>query len=87
MDILVIQNQHGDTEQEEHQQEDTVKREYSLKRMITSVIFITVSYTADDHNGFNAVLIRSEPSKDVKFNTEIKTFIPDIVFTRHSHKI
>jgi len=65
---------------------DTVKGEYSIVEADGTIR--TVSYTADDRNGFNAVVTRSEPPKNTK-NTavEVKTFIPVALFARDWHKV
>ncbi|GAB1859025.1 Cuticle protein 19 [Camponotus japonicus] len=64
---------------------DTVKGEYSVVEEDGTIR--TVSYTADDRNGFNAVVTRSEPPKNAKSAAEIKTFIPGAIFTNDRHKI
>lgn len=64
---------------------DTVKGEYSVVEADGTIR--TVSYTADDRNGFNAVVTRSEPPKNTRSAAEIKTFIPGAVFTNDRHKI
>ncbi|CAL7941947.1 unnamed protein product [Xylocopa violacea] len=53
---------------------DTVKGEYSVVEADGSIR--TVTYTADDHNGFNAVVTRNEPPKNVKQDDNLKAFLP-----------
>ncbi|XP_016909907.1 cuticle protein 19-like isoform X2 [Apis cerana] len=54
---------------------DTVKGEYSVVEADGSIR--TVTYTADDHNGFNAVVTRNEPPKNVmKQDGNLKAFLP-----------
>lgn len=36
----------------------------------------TVTYTADDHNGFNAVVTRNEPPKNARQEVNVKRFLP-----------
>ncbi|XP_076243479.1 cuticle protein 19 [Calliopsis andreniformis] len=53
---------------------DTVKGEYSIVEADGSIRRVT--YTADDHNGFNAVVTRNEPLKNTEENMNLKTFLP-----------
>ncbi|XP_076299332.1 uncharacterized protein LOC143218178 isoform X2 [Lasioglossum baleicum] len=53
---------------------DTVKGEYSVVEADGSIR--TVTYTADNHNGFNAVVTRNEPPKNLKSETNLKAFLP-----------
>ncbi|XP_029166809.1 larval cuticle protein A1A-like [Nylanderia fulva] len=64
---------------------DTVKGEYSVVEADGTIR--TVSYTADDRNGFNAIVTRSEPPKNTKSAAELKTFIPGVIFTNDRHTI
>jgi len=83
----VIDGYTGDSKSAwEERDGDTVKGEYSVVEADGTIR--TVSYTADDRNGFNAVVTRSEPPKNTK-NTavEVKTFIPVALFARDRHKI
>jgi hypothetical protein len=82
----VIDGYTGDSKSAwEERDGDTVKGEYSVVEADGSIR--TVSYTADDHNGFNAVVTRSEPPKNVQSATEVKTFIPSAIFPSDRHKI
>ena len=52
-----------------------MKGEYSVVEADGSIR--TVTYTADDHNGFNAVVTRNEPPKNVvKQDGNLKAFLP-----------
>ena len=53
---------------------DTVKGEYSVVEADGSIR--TVTYTADDHNGFNAVVTRNEPPKSSRQEVNVKRFLP-----------
>lgn len=53
---------------------DTVKGEYSVVEADGSIR--TVTYTADDHNGFNAVVTRNEPPKNVVKQDETCSRLP-----------
>lgn len=53
---------------------DTVKGEYSVVEADGSIR--TVTYTADDHNGFNAVVTRNEPPKNARQDVNVKRFLP-----------
>lgn len=64
---------------------DTVKGEYSVVEADGTIR--TVSYTADDRNGFNAVVTRSEPPNNTKSAAEVKTFLPVAIFPRGRRKI
>ncbi|XP_011633518.1 cuticle protein 19-like, partial [Pogonomyrmex barbatus] len=82
----VIDGYTGDSKSAwEERDGDTVKGEYSVVEADGTIR--TVSYTADDHNGFNAVVTRSEPPKDAKTAVEVKTFIPAAIFANDRHKI
>ncbi|XP_072760566.1 cuticle protein 8 isoform X1 [Anoplolepis gracilipes] len=82
----VIDGYTGDSKSAwEERDGDTVKGEYSVVEADGSIR--TVSYTADDRNGFNAVVTRSEPPKNTKSAAEIKTFIPGVIFTNDRHNI
>ncbi|XP_031841083.1 uncharacterized protein LOC116430721 isoform X2 [Nomia melanderi] len=59
---------------------DTVKGEYSVVEADGSIR--TVTYTADNDNGFNAVVTRNEPPKTFKQETNLKTFLPGMIFSR-----
>lgn len=83
----VIDGYTGDSKSAwEERDGDIVKGEYSVVEEDGTIR--TVSYTADDRNGFNAVVTRSEPLKNTK-NTavEVKTFVPVAIFARDRHKI
>lgn len=82
----VIDGYTGDSKSAwEERDGDTVKGEYSVVEADGTIR--TVSYTADDRNGFNAVVTRSEPPKNTNSAAEIKTFIPGTVFTNDRHTI
>lgn len=82
----VIDGYTGDSKSAwEERDGDTVKGEYSVVEADGTIR--TVSYTADDRNGFNAVVTRSEPPKNTNSAAEIKTFIPGTVFTNGRHTI
>ncbi|KAL2722999.1 larval cuticle protein A1A-like isoform X1 [Vespula maculifrons] len=71
----VIDGYTGDSKSAwEERDGDTVKGEYSVVEADGTIR--TVSYTADDHNGFNAVVTRSEPPKKEKSSENVKAFIP-----------
>ncbi|XP_012275141.1 cuticle protein 21 isoform X2 [Orussus abietinus] len=70
----VIDGYTGDSKSAwEERDGDTVKGEYSVVEEDGTIR--TVSYTADDHNGFNAVVTRSEPNKKPASSKE-KTVVP-----------
>ncbi|XP_014484827.1 PREDICTED: cuticle protein 19 [Dinoponera quadriceps] len=82
----VIDGYTGDSKSAwEERDGDIVKGEYSVVEADGTIR--TVSYTADDHNGFNAVVTRSEPPKNVQSAAEVKTFVPGAVFPNDRHKI
>ncbi|XP_032685042.1 cuticle protein 19 [Odontomachus brunneus] len=82
----VIDGYTGDSKSAwEERDGDTVKGEYSVVEADGTIR--TVSYTADDHNGFNAVVTRSEPPKNAQSAAEVKTFVPSAVFPSDRHKI
>lgn len=58
---------------------DTVKGEYSVVEADGSIR--TVTYTADDHNGFNAVVTRNEPPKNAQQYNNLKAFLPATVIS------
>ncbi|XP_066586087.1 uncharacterized protein [Prorops nasuta] len=57
---------------------DSVKGEYSVVEADGTIR--TVTYTADDYNGFNAVVKRSELPKPPKSEENLKTFIPIMIY-------
>nr|XP_033329953.1 cuticle protein 19-like isoform X1 [Megalopta genalis] len=59
---------------------DTVKGEYSVVEADGSIR--TVTYTADNHNGFNAVVTRNEPPKILKPEANLKAFLPATLLPR-----
>lgn len=59
---------------------DTVKGEYSVVEADGSIR--TVTYTADNDNGFNAVVTKNEPPKTFKQETNLKTFLPGMILSR-----
>ncbi|XP_015433760.1 PREDICTED: cuticle protein 19-like [Dufourea novaeangliae] len=59
---------------------DTVKGEYSVVEADGSIR--TVTYTADNHNGFNAVVTRNEPLKNPKQEANLKAFLPASILSR-----
>ncbi|TGZ56676.1 uncharacterized protein [Temnothorax longispinosus] len=82
----VIDGYTGDSKSAwEERDGDTVKGEYSVVEADGTIR--TVSYTADDRNGFNAVVTRSEPPKNTKSAVEVKTFVPVAIFARDRRKI
>ncbi|KAK1123829.1 hypothetical protein K0M31_008519 [Melipona bicolor] len=58
---------------------DTVKGEYSVVEADGSIR--TVTYTADDHNGFNAVVTRNEPPKNAQQHNNLKAFLPATIIS------
>ncbi|XP_053989763.1 uncharacterized protein LOC128882199 isoform X1 [Hylaeus volcanicus] len=58
---------------------DTVKGEYSVVEADGSIR--TVTYTADHHNGFNAVVTRNEPPKNPKHDANLKAFLPAVILS------
>ncbi|KOC69203.1 Cuticle protein 19, partial [Habropoda laboriosa] len=58
---------------------DTVKGEYSVVEADGSIR--TVTYTADDHNGFNAVVTRNEPPKKSKEDGNLNAFLPATIIS------
>lgn len=64
---------------------DSVKGEYSVVEADGTIR--TVSYTADDRNGFNAVVTRSEPPTNTKSPVQVKAFVPLAIFARDRHKV
>ncbi|KAL0118010.1 hypothetical protein PUN28_009000 [Cardiocondyla obscurior] len=77
----VIDGYTGDSKSAwEERNGDTVKGEYSVVEADGAIR--TVSYTADDRNGFNAVVTRSEPPKNIKSAVEVKTFVPVGTFAK-----
>lgn len=82
----VIDGYTGDSKSAwEERDGDTVKGEYSVVEADGTIR--TVSYTADDRNGFNAVVTRSEPPKNTKSAVEVKTFVPVAILARDRRKI
>ncbi|XP_071578032.1 uncharacterized protein [Temnothorax nylanderi] len=82
----VIDGYTGDSKSAwEERDGDTVKGEYSVVEADGTIR--TVSYTADDRNGFNAVVTRSEPPKNTKSALEVKTFVPLAIFARDRRKV
>lgn len=82
----VIDGYTGDSKSAwEERDGDTVKGEYSVVEADGTIR--TVTYTADDHNGFNAVVTRSEPPKNTQSAAEVKTFVPAAIFPSDRHKI
>ncbi|XP_012219285.2 cuticle protein 21-like isoform X1 [Linepithema humile] len=82
----VIDGYTGDSKSAwEERDGDTVKGEYSVVEADGTIR--TVSYTADDHNGFNAVVTRSEPSRNTKSAVEVKAFVPGAIFASDRHAI
>lgn len=81
----VIDGYTGDSKSAwEERDGDTVKGEYSVVEADGTIR--TVSYTADDHNGFNAVVTRSEPPKKEKSSENVKAFIPASLYRGDSQK-
>lgn len=75
----VIDGYTGDSKSAwEERDGDTVKGEYSVVEADGAIR--TVSYMADDRNGFNAVVTRSGPPNNSKFAAEVKTFVPVAIF-------
>ncbi|XP_043524855.1 cuticle protein 19-like isoform X2 [Frieseomelitta varia] len=58
---------------------DTVKGEYSVVEADGSIR--TVTYTADDHNGFNAVVTRNEPPRNAQQYNNLKAFLPATIIS------
>ncbi|XP_039302033.1 uncharacterized protein LOC105205994 isoform X2 [Solenopsis invicta] len=82
----VIDGHTGDSKSAwEERDGDMVKGEYSVVEADGTIR--TVSYTADDRNGFNAVVTRSEPPKNAKSAVQVKTFVPLAIFARNRHTI
>lgn len=82
----VIDGYTGDSKSAwEERDGDTVKGEYSVVEADGTIR--TVSYTADDRNGFNAIVTRSEPPTNTKSAVEVKTFVPLAIFARNRHKV
>ncbi|XP_076684085.1 cuticle protein 19, partial [Andrena cerasifolii] len=61
---------------------DAVKGEYSVVEADGSIR--TVTYTADDHKGFNAVVTRNEPPRKAKEDINLKAFLPAAIVP-HPH--
>ncbi|XP_017882360.1 cuticle protein 19-like isoform X2 [Ceratina calcarata] len=59
---------------------DTVKGEYSVVEADGAIR--TVTYTADDHNGFNAVVTRNESPKNAQ-ESNLKAFLPATIVSHH----
>ncbi|XP_077260019.1 uncharacterized protein LOC143896219 isoform X4 [Temnothorax americanus] len=77
----VIDGYTGDSKSAwEERDGDTVKGEYSVVEADGTIR--TVSYTADDRNGFTAVVTRSEPPKNTNAAVEVKTVVPVAIFAR-----
>ncbi|KAG7189080.1 hypothetical protein KM043_008659 [Ampulex compressa] len=75
----VIDGYTGDSKSAwEERDGDTVKGEYSVVEADGSIR--TVTYTADDHNGFNAIVTRSEAPRNTKPGSNVKAFVPVSVF-------
>ncbi|XP_011869525.1 PREDICTED: cuticle protein 8-like [Vollenhovia emeryi] len=82
----VIDGYTGDSKSAwEERDGDTVRGEYSVVEADGTIR--TVSYTADDRNGFNAVVTRSEPPINAKSAVDVKTFVPIAIFARDRRKI
>ncbi|XP_015181509.1 PREDICTED: larval cuticle protein A1A-like isoform X1 [Polistes dominula] len=82
----VIDGYTGDSKSAwEERDGDTVKGEYSVVEADGTIR--TVSYTADDHNGFNAVVTRSEPPKKNKSSENVKAFVPASILNGDIQKL
>ncbi|XP_011311212.1 cuticle protein 21-like [Fopius arisanus] len=82
----VLDGYTGDTKSAwEERDGDTVKGEYSVVEADGSIR--TVTYTADDINGFNAVVSKSKPPKRPPSIESVKRFLPLVGGEFHSIRL
>lgn len=76
----------GDTKAAwEERDGDTVRGEYSVMEADGSIR--TVTYTADDKNGFNAVVTKTKPSRVTADSAIVKAFLPlPMQYKRDRHR-
>ncbi|XP_001603623.1 cuticle protein 21 [Nasonia vitripennis] len=82
----VVDGNTGDTKAAwEERDGDTVRGEYSVMEADGSIR--TVTYTADDKNGFNAVVTRTKPSRVTAESAIVRAFLPlPMQYKRERHR-